>query len=102
VVETVTHFLLFYDVVDDFVARRAPFRDRHLAHARKAWERGELVLAGALADPADTAVIAFRGPSREAVEGFARQDPYVTSGLVKAWRVREWSTVDWASVGDGR
>ncbi len=25
------HFLLFYDVADDFLARRAAFRDAHLA-----------------------------------------------------------------------
>jgi uncharacterized protein YciI len=26
-------------------------------------------------------------------ENFARADPYVTRGLVKSWRVREWTVV---------
>jgi uncharacterized protein YciI len=91
------HYLLFYDVVPDYVARRGEFRALHLEHARKALGRGELLLGGALADPVDGAVLLFRGSSPEAVEAFARADPYVTSGLVKAWRVRKWATV----VGEG-
>ena len=91
------HYLLFYDVVDDYVARRAQFRDAHLKLARQAYERGELVLAGALADPVDGAVLIFRGRDAQAAEAFARADPYVTSGIVTRWRVRKWTTV----VGDG-
>lgn len=91
------HYLLFYDVVEDFIGKRAPYRAEHLGLAQAAHERGELVLAGALADPADGAVLLFRGPSPEAAEAFARADPYVTSGLVSAWRVRQWTTV----IGDG-
>jgi uncharacterized protein len=87
------HYLLFYDVVSDFLERRAPLRAAHLEHARRARDRGALVLAGALADPADGAVLLFRAPSPEAAEAFARADPYVTSGAVTAWRVREWTTV---------
>lgn len=87
------HFLLFYDVSDDFVARRLPFRNVHLAHAWSAQERGELVLAGALAEPPNGAVLLFRGETPEVAERFARLDPYVTNGLVARWRVREWTTV---------
>ena len=91
------HFLLFYDVVDDYVDRRGPFRAEHLALIRKAHDRGDLVMAGALADPADGAVLVFLGPSPEPAESFVQADPYVRNGLVKAWRVRKWSTV----IGDG-
>ena len=35
------HFLLMYDVVDDYVERRAPFRREHIALAREAVARGE-------------------------------------------------------------
>ena len=87
------HYLLFYDVVEDYVARRAVFRDAHLRKAWQAAERGELVLAGALANPVDGAVLLFRGPSPEVAESFARSDPYVRNGLVRQWRVREWTTV---------
>ena len=90
------HYLLMYDTVSDYVERRAPFRAAHLAYARASAARGELVLGGALANPADGAVILFVGDSPAAAEAFAASDPYVLNGLVTRWRVREWTTV----VGD--
>lgn len=87
------HFLLFYDLVDDFISRRVVFRAAHLAHARAALGRGELVLAGALANPVDCGVLLFRGDSPAAAEAFAASDPYVMNGLVTKWHVREWTTV---------
>jgi uncharacterized protein YciI len=87
------HYLLFYDVVDDYIERRHAFRDVHLAYARAAVKRGELVLGGALAHPADAAILLFRGASSSVAEAFAADDPYVTNGVVKSWRVREWTTV---------
>ena len=87
------HYLLIYEVVEDYVARRAAFRAEHLAHARRACARGELVLAGALANPVDGAVLLFQGDSPEAAIAFAEADPYVCNGLVTSWRVREWTTV---------
>jgi uncharacterized protein len=91
------HHILFYDVVDDYVEKRTQFRELHLKHARAAYDRGELVLAGALADPVDGAVLVFRGNSPDVAEHFAKSDPYVTNGLIKQWRVRKWTTV----IGDG-
>ena len=87
------HYLLFYDVVDNYAERRSPFRRDHIAHAKAAAARGELVLAGALANPVDGTVLLFKGDSPAAAEAFAKADPYVTNGLVTKWRVREWSTV---------
>ena len=87
------HYLLFYEAGEDYVARRVPYRDAHLSLAWAAAERGELVLGGALANPADGAVLLFRGESPEVAERFARNDPYVTNGVVKRWYVREWVTV---------
>jgi uncharacterized protein len=91
------HYILFYDVVNDYVEKRGQFRELHLKHARAAYDRGELVLGGALADPIDGAVLIFRGDSAELVEQFAKNDPYVLNGLVRQWRVRKWTTV----IGDG-
>jgi uncharacterized protein len=91
------HYLLLYDVIDDYVNRRASYRAAHIALAREAVARGELVLAGALANPADGAVLVFRGSSPDVAESFARNDPYVKNGLVTKWRVREWTTV----IGEG-
>jgi uncharacterized protein len=87
------HFLLFYETAPDYLERRGQFRTKHLAHAWKAAERGELLLAGALADPVDGAVLLFQCESASLVEAFAEQDPYVLSGVVTGWRVRPWTTV---------
>ena len=87
------YYALFYDVVDDFVARRVPYRDEHLRLAREAHQRGELVLAGALSDPADRALLIFRAPDKTVAGDFARGDPYVANGLVTRWEVRSWAVV---------
>ncbi|VVE88819.1 YciI-like protein [Pandoraea bronchicola] len=87
------HYLLTYDLVDDYLERRGAYRDAHLALAWQAADRGELVLAGALESPVDTAALLFEGESPAAAEAFAKSDPYVVNGLVKAWRVRPWKTV---------
>ena len=93
------YFALFYDTVDDYIERRASFRAEHLALARAASERGELVLAGAFADPADQALLVFEGADRSVAERFAAADPYVMNGLVKRWRVREWTVVIGRALG---
>lgn len=87
------HYLLFYQTAKDYLERRGEYRARHLALLWEAHDRGELVLAGAFADPPDGAVFLFQGDSPEAAERFAKEDPYVANGLVERWWVREWTTV---------
>jgi uncharacterized protein YciI len=91
------HYVLFYSFVAGYLERRSAFRDAHLRHAWEAQERGELLLAGAVADPVDTALLLFEAQSPAVAEAFARADPYVVNGLVTSWRVREWLTVVGAS-----
>ena len=87
------HYLLFYETAPDYLARRPQFRAAHLALAWQAHERGELILGGALDDPADGAVLFFQGDSPAAAERFAAADPYTQNGLIARWRVRPWITV---------
>ena len=87
------HFLLFYDYVADVLDRRPQFRGAHLKHAWAAVERGEILVAGALAEPVDGAVLMFAGEDKSVAEDFARADPYVLGGLVHRWYVRDWTTV---------
>jgi uncharacterized protein YciI len=84
--------VLTYDVVDDYPERRKAFRAEHLALAERWRGEGRLVLAGAL-QPPDTALLVFRVGGPAEVEEFVRQDPYVGNGLVRSWRVREWTVV---------
>ncbi|MBI3406803.1 MAG: YciI family protein [Planctomycetes bacterium] len=97
-----SYFALFYDVVDDYVARRSEFREAHLRLAQAAVERGELLLGGAFAEPVDRALLIFRGPDRSVAENFARNDPYVMSGLVSRWHVRNWTVVVGNELFDNR
>ena len=94
------YYALFHQVVDDFVAQRSAYRDEHLRLAREAHRRGELLLAGALTEPADRALLVFRAAERSAVEEFARNDPYVTSGLVTGWEIRPWAVVIGGDLSD--
>lgn len=78
------HFLLMYELAPDYLERRPEFRGLHLKLAWEAYERGELVQAGALGDPPHGAALFFRGEGPEAAERFAQADPYVKNGLVTA------------------
>jgi uncharacterized protein YciI len=91
------YYLLEYALIDDYVARRAAFREAHLALAREAQRRGDLILAGALAEPTDRAVLVWRTDDRSIIERFIDGDPYVHNGLVTSWTIRPWTVV----VGDG-
>lgn len=86
------YYALMYDVVDDFVNKRTPFRPAHIQGVREAQARGELIMAGALADPAG-ALLVFRAVDKSVAENFAKADPYVNEGLVKKWTVRPWTVV---------
>ncbi|MGY5883571.1 YciI-like protein [Modestobacter lacusdianchii] len=89
------HLLLEYTLAEDYLERRSALRADHLALARAAHERGELLLAGALPDPFDRALLVWTAP-REVVERFVEADPYVVHGLVTGWTIRPWNVV----VGD--
>lgn len=90
------HYLLLYQFVPDYLERRGQYRNEHLRLAWEAHARGELVLGGALAEPADGAALIFKGDSIDVARRFAAADPYVHAGLVTQWQVRPWTTV----VGD--
>jgi len=87
------HYILFYKTVENYLERRAPFRLDHLGLVKEAHARGELLIAGALAEPADGAVLIFKGGSPAVAEDFARNDPYVRNGLITEWSVRPWTVV---------
>ena len=65
------YLVLEYDLVDDYLERRAQFREEHLGLARAAHDRGQLALAGALTDPADRALLVWATEDPAVVEAFA-------------------------------
>ena len=91
--DAMKYYVMFYYLVEDYLARRTQFREEHLRLAREANQRGELILAGAMSEPADRALLVFRVPDRSVIEEFAKKDPYVINGLVARWEIRPWTVV---------
>ena len=91
--EAAMYYLLLYEVVDDYVKKRAPFRDDHLRIANESVRKGELLLGGAFDNPIDGAALIFRADDRSVVEDFVKNDPYVKNGLVTNWKIRDWTVV---------
>lgn len=87
------YYVLFYKTVDNYIEKRAPFREEHLKLANAARGNGTLIMAGALADPADEALLVFKAKSPQVAEDFAKNDPYVKNGLITEWKVRAWTVV---------
>lgn len=90
------HYLLIYNLSADYLEKRGEFRNEHLKLAWNACNEGKMILGGALQEPADRALLLFKGDSTEEAKQFAKNDPYVKNGLVTSWEVRPWKTV----VGD--
>ena len=86
-------FILFYETVDNYIERRAPFRDLHFDHLHQARAAGHLLRAGAFANPANGAALVFKTDDISTVERFAKTDPYVTNGIIRKWYIREWTVV---------
>ena len=87
------YYILNYKTVENYVEKRKPYREAHLAYAREAHKHGELILAGALADPADSAVLIFKVTNPNVIENFVKNDPYVINGLIEEWNIRPWTVV---------
>lgn len=87
------YYILLYEVVEDYVKKRAPFREEHLRLANEAAEKGQLLLGGAYDNPVDGAALVFKADNSSIVEEFVKSDPYVKNGLITKWKVRNWSVV---------
>lgn len=83
----------YYTLIDDYLPQREPYRPQHLELARQAQERDELILAGALDDPPDRALLIFKSNDPAVARSFAENDPYVKNGLVDSWEVQPWAVV---------
>ncbi|MFV1468466.1 YciI-like protein [Idiomarina sp. HB] len=87
------HYLLQYQISDDYMEKRALYRDAHLSLAWQAVERGELILGGAVGEQVESAQLLFNVNDPKIVEAFAEADPYVINGLVTQYRISPWNTV---------
>jgi uncharacterized protein YciI len=95
------YYILFYDVVEDYVRKRAPFREEHLRLTDEAAKKGQLLLGGALDNPVDGAVLVFKADDSSVVEEFVKNDPYVKNGLITNWKIRDWTVVTGSAMVEG-
>jgi uncharacterized protein YciI len=91
--DPVVHQVLFYDYVENVVERRAPFREAHLAYARRCKDEGKLVMAGALGSPPTGAMFVFLVDDPAEIDAFVAADPYVQNDIVTDHRVVPWTVV---------
>ena len=84
-----TYYNLFYKTADNFIEGRKHFRANHLKMVQQGLRNGSLIIGGALADPADEAIIVFA--DKKSAEAFVANDPYVKNGLIKEWSIRPWN-----------
>ncbi len=95
------YYILLYDVVEDYIKKRAPFREEHLRLTDEAAEKGQLLLGGALDNPVDGAVLVFKADDRSVIEEFVKNDPYVKNGLITNWKIRDWTVVTGNAMCEG-
>jgi uncharacterized protein YciI len=82
-------YVLLYEAAPDFRSKVLAHIEAHRALWRSFSAEGRLLMIGPFADePAGGAMGVFT--SRGAAEDFVARDPFVTSGLVAKWTVREW------------
>ena len=83
------YFIVYYELVDNYLEAREALRPQHFEHVQAALERGEFIMGGAL-ETLEEAVLIFKVESQTTVEDFIRKDPYVIGGVVMGYRIRKW------------
>ncbi len=83
-------YVLFYDPAENIGAVAPLHFPAHRARADDFHARGTLLMIGTFTDAqADGAMAIFT--TGDAAEEFARGDPFVLHGVVRAWRIRAWN-----------
>lgn len=83
-------YVLFYESSDDVRSKAPRHFAAHVARWKAFQDDGTLLMIGTFANPQDEGSMAIF-TSREAAEAFAKSDPFVLNGVVRAWSIREWN-----------
>jgi uncharacterized protein len=85
-------YVLLYASADD-VATLAPLHfPAHLARIKEFYGRGEILMVGTFADAQRQGAMGVF-PTREAVESFVADDPFLINGVIKSYEIREWNEI---------
>lgn len=83
--------ILKYKTVDDYIIKRQAFRAAHFELVQTLYQKGQLILGGALENPSNEALIIFKAPDAIRIAtSFVENDPYVQNSLVLEWEIRPW------------
>jgi len=82
-------YLVMYEYVSDVAERRGAFRDKHIATVDSYRAKGHIAQSGPF-DPLTGACLLFAVESRDTVERFLSEDPYVLNKLVTKHTVYKW------------
>lgn len=87
------HYILFYKAVENYIEKRAAFREEHLKLIEDTYANGDLIMAGALGNPANGGAFIFQSKTPEPAKEFAKNNPYVKNSLITEWNVQPWTVV---------
>ncbi|WP_075344695.1 YciI family protein [Tenacibaculum agarivorans] len=88
-----TYYILNYRASENFNEEKKLYQNEHIQLMKKAYEKGELILAGGLLNPSNGGMLIFNVLDQKIVEEFAKNDPYVKSGIIEKWDIRPWNIV---------
>lgn len=83
-------YVLFYESADDVRTKAPPVFPAHVARWKEFQNRGTLLMIGTFTNAQEEGSMAIF-TTREAAEAFAKSDPFVLSGVVRRWSIREWN-----------
>jgi uncharacterized protein YciI len=75
-------FVVIYRYVPDIERRRVPYREEHLRWLHGMAEQGLVLLAGAVREPVDSAVLVVRATDLYAARRLLIDDPYAKANLI--------------------
>ena len=83
-------YALKYAYVANMLDKRVPVRPAHLQFTKSFIDEKVLIAGGALLPEMEEGLLLFKG-TRAQVEDFAKNDPYVTEGLITKYTIHEWA-----------
>ncbi|KAK2076079.1 hypothetical protein QBZ16_001415 [Prototheca wickerhamii] len=87
------YYALVYKYVPDMINKRDVARNGHLEHFQALAAKKKLAMGGAFLEPLDQGLLIFRDSTKEEVESYAQEDPYMKAGLITEWSVRKYAKV---------
>jgi len=86
-------YILQYDLVENALEKRAPYREAHLAVFAKQVQSGNIILGGAVDHPPTGSLTVFRNLTANDIEEIVQQDPYFINGLVTKYTIKPYIAV---------